>query len=235
MATKRGAPKPKKPKKPARVKARQVRIRTPQADLIKQANEMVAAQAQSPVGAQLTAEITDVKTAVTAVTTAGTAETNAAAALATAKDNVVSAEDNLIDKMNAYSTKAIKVTGGNLDLLKTTAVQAVSGQHGPRDNGPAGVVTGVGVGAGPESGQAQIHWKRPHGAAAFIAQYMLEPASPPPAGAPPPQWLPSEGYHTKKVEWLITGLPPAAAIRVRIRAIGAEIGAWSDDVIGKAR
>ena len=63
-------------------------------------------------------------------------------------------------------------------------------------------------------------------------RYRLEPAP----GAPATPWLPGEsGYATKNVEWLIEGLPPAAAFRVQVCAIGAQVGPWSDEVLGKAR
>jgi hypothetical protein len=56
-----------------------------------------------------------------------------------------------------------------------------------------------------------------------------------PAGQAPPDWSPAEGYMTKDVEWTILGLPPAAALRVRVRSIGGEAGGWGQDVLGKAR
>ena len=236
MAQKKSGSAPKKKtKQPARLRARQVNARTPQATLMEQANEMVAAQAQSPVGSQLTNEIADVKAAITAVGTANTAHDTAAATLATAQTNVITAEDGLVDAMNAYAQKAVKISKNDPAVVKTTAVQTVSNVRQPKDTGPAAVVTGISAVPWKETGQSKVHWKRPPGAAAFIAQYMLEPTSPPAPGAPPPQWLPSDGYSTKNVEWIIDGLPPAANLRVRIRAIGAELGPWSDEVLGKAR
>ena len=63
-----------------------------------------------------------------------------------------------------------------------------------------------------------------------MAQYKLEGP-----GGTPAAWLPEDGFSTKTLEWKIDQLPPAAQIRVRIRAIGDEIGPWSDEVLGKAR
>ena len=54
--------------------------------------------------------------------------------------------------------------------------------------------------------------------------------------APQNPWQPGEaGYGTKNVEWYVEGLPPAAAVRFQVCAIGAQVGPWSEDVLGKAR
>lgn len=229
------AKQPKKPKRQSHLKAKEITPRVRQADLLKSASDMVSAQSTSPVGAQLAAEAGDVKAGIDAVSAANTAESKASAAYVAAHGATLDAEDDLADRMNTYARKAVKVCDDDAELLKTTAVVSNPSTRSAKDTGPAEMVTGILVLPGDESGSARVKYKRPGNAAAFIIQYQIEPASPLPAGSPPADWLPADGFHTKNVEWVIVGLPAGATIRVRVRAIGAQLGPWGDEVLGKAR
>jgi hypothetical protein len=132
--------------------------------------------------------------------------------------------------MSSYVRKGTEGADGNAGILTSLGIDLASAPT--TVTGPAPAPTSVQIKEGAVSGQCKSTWSRPQGAAAFVAQYRLEPT----AGNPAPgEWTPAEGHHTSKVEWILDGLPPAASLRVRVRAIGGEMGDWSDEVLGKAR
>jgi hypothetical protein len=236
MAAKKNAqPKPKKPKKPSTLRAKAIPADDPQADLLTRAQDMVSAQGTSSVGASLAPEAAAVKAAIATVQAKTLAQHNAAAVLATADSDVVDAVTDLVSSMTDFTNKALKVSKNDPKLLASLAVPSLPTVRGPKDTGPAAAVTGINLAEGTLSGDLDCKWARPKGAAAFVLQYKVEPAGPPQPGTQAPDWLPGEGYFTKNIDWTITGLPPAASVRVRIRAIGAQVGPWSDEVLGKAR
>ena len=192
--------------------------------------DLLSAQITSPSGPKLALEAGDLLTKrdeyTAAVGVAVTAKTTAEQAVADA----VVAEEALNASIDTYVRRGGKIAAGSATVLTSLAIDvaAVKAPH----TGPANAPTKLVVQMGADSGQSRMKWTRPTGAAAFLAQYKLEPATP---SSPPTDWLPAEGHATNKVEWLVDGLPPAAILRGRVRSIGAEIGAWSDEVLGKAR
>jgi hypothetical protein len=230
-------PKPAKPKAMPKLKAKTGTVAMKEVDKLDLGQKYIAAQAASPAGAQIVPEVTALKAARQTVLTKDQEYADIKAML----------DEKFIERTAAalvhngaiddYAYKAAKVANGDIAVLTSLGVDGAATKRVRRVAGPADIVTDLRLDEGLTTGTSMMKWTRPVGAAAFIAQYKLE--LPPPApGAPPvppAEWLPAEGFATKSVEWTIDGLPPAAQIRARIRAIGAQIGPWSDEVLGKAR
>lgn len=194
--------------------------------------ECLAAQAQSPVGSQIATEAAALKAARDAVIARGEELTNLRAELDKKQLELRTAESDLDTAIENYAHEAANIAKDDPSVLLGLGVEAAATQRAPRAEGPAEMPSNVRVLLGEDSGTVIVKWTRPIGAGAFLAQYKLEPQA---AGAPPSDWSPAEGFATKKVEWAIDNLPPAAHVRVRVRSIGAEVGPWSEEVLGRAR
>ncbi len=196
----------------------------------------LAAQGTSAVGAQVATQAAALKTARDGYVALAATHVTAAAAATKAESDTVAADAALDQAINNYVAAGNEVAAGEATVLASLAIDAAALRKA-QATGPAPAPTTLSIVEGSVSGESKFRWgPRPAGAAAFVAQYKLE-ALPPgsPAGTPPPDWTPVGGYHTKNVEWTIDGLPPAACIRGRVQAIGAQLGPWSDEVLGKAR
>jgi hypothetical protein len=197
-----------------------------------QSGKYLAAQAESPVGAQIVAEATALKASREALLTRDE-ELIAIKATYDGKFlEVAQAWDDHANAIDTYARRAVIIAKGDRAVLQGLGVEVLSIQRGPRDQGPAGAPTNLRVLAGDDSGSVIVRWSRPRGAGAFLAQYKLEPLSP---DAPPSDWFPAEGFATKNLDWSIDNLQPIAQVRVRVRAIGAQIGPWSEEALGRAR
>ena len=197
-----------------------------------QSGGYLAAQAESPAGPQLATEATALKTSRDALLARDNELTLIKATYDSKLLEVVKAWDDHANAIDTYARRAIILAKGDRAVLQGLGVEFISLQRGPREKGPAGTPTNLRVAPGEDSGSVNVKWTRPRGAGAFLAQYKLEPLS---ADAPPSDWLPAEGFATKNVEWSLDNLPPSAQVRVRVRAIGARIGPWSDEALGRAR
>jgi hypothetical protein len=192
----------------------------------------LAAQAESPVGAQIAAEATALKAGRDALLAREDELTVIKATYDSKFVDVVKAWDDHANAIDTYARRAVIIAKGDPAVLQGLGVEILTIQRGPRDQGPASTPTNLRVLPGEDSGSVSVRWARPRGAAAFLAQYKLEPLS---EGAPPSDWLPAEGFATKNLEWSIDNLQPSAQVRVRVRAIGAQIGPWSEEALGRAR
>jgi hypothetical protein len=201
-------------------------------ELLDQSGGYLAAHAESPVGAQIAAEATTLKTSRDALLARDNELTLIKATYDSKVLDLVKAWDDHANAIDTYARRAVIIAKGDRAVLQGLGVEFISLQRGPRAKGPAGTPTNVRVAPGEDSGSVNVKWARPRGAGAFLAQYKLEPLS---ADAPPSDWFPAEGFATKNVEWLIDNLQPIAQVRVRVRAIGAEIGPWSEEALGRAR
>ncbi len=233
---KSAAPKPPKQKKkpPQNVRPKKGTSGMNRNARVALANQYVAAQATSAEGAQLANEAGSLKTAITSIQGLVGARPALLAALLKNEDDTFVADGVLDTAIGDYATKAAKVAGNDPSVLSSLGVQQAA-PRAPRNDGPADIVTDVETGEGAVSGSLDVVWTRPHGAGAFLVQYKVEPATPLAPGATAPDWGPGDGIPTKNVTITITGLPPGASVRVRVRAIGAEVGQWSAEVLGKAR
>jgi len=195
----------------------------------------VAAQGASPSGAKVATEATAVGAALSTLSTLELARPPLVAALDKNTGDTLTAETTLDGALDGYARASAKVAGTDASVLASLGVDEVA-KRSAETTGPAPVPTDATLKEGKVSGSALGKWKRPPQVGAFQAQYKLEPLPNAPAGTPAPDWMPpGDGFATTKVEWVITGLPPAAALRLRVRAIGAEVGPWCDEVLGKAR
>ena len=235
MAVKR-VPKPAKPKKPKAKKPPKLKPKTgvttmTRVEKLDLSAGYLSAQKTSPVGTQIATETTDLQTKRDTLVTKEKEYSDLHASLLAKGQEVTGADTAHDGAIEAYAFRAGKIADGNADVLKSLGVTAAATTRTVH-TGPADVVTDIFILDGPQPGSAYIRWTRPPGAAAFLVRVRLETAP----GAAPAPWIPHEnGYPTKNVEWLIDGLPPAAAFRVQICAIGAEVGPWSAEVLGKAR
>jgi hypothetical protein len=222
----------KKQKKSGTTKARPKMgvLKKPPTKLAKVA-DYLSAQATSPSGPKMATEALDLKAKRDAYVTAQNAAVTARAVADQADLDAADAEDDLDTSIGTYVRKGGVVAAGDAAVLTSLAID-VAAARGPQAEGPAPAPLNVALLMGSDSGQGKLKWARPAGVGAFVAQYRLKPTSP---NTPPGEWLPPEGYATNKVEWLIDGVPPAALLRARVRSIGAEIGEWSVEVLGKAR
>jgi hypothetical protein len=236
MAAVKRAPKPKKPKtpkpkRPAKVKAKTGMTHLRRPERLDLSAKYLSNQKTSPQGPQVAAEATDLQTKRDALVAREKEYSDIHAELLAKGQDVTAADDDHDASIAAYATKAAIVAKNDPEVLKSLGVDAAATTRTAHE-GPAAVVTGIFTLEGPTSGSSYARWARPPGAAAFLVRYRLEPAP----GAPPAPYQPSEnGYATKGVEWLIEGLPPAAAFRIQVCAIAAQVGPWSDEVLGKAR
>jgi hypothetical protein len=190
-----------------------------------------SAAALSGAGPKVQTQVDAIKAATDDVETKLQRRRDALAVLGKIDDEIVLADGALSKALGNYAHEAANVSGDDREVLKSLGVAWIDPDRGTRDDGPAATPTKVRLAPGAESGTSLMKWARPDGAAAFLAQFRLDP----PVPGQPAEWQPPEGYATKKVEWLIEDLPPAATLRGRVRAIGAERGEWSDEVLGKAR
>ncbi len=203
---------------------------------LKKVNEYLAAQPNSPAGSQVATQATALKAALSTYTGAAATYVTAKAAADKAESDEVAADAALDTSVKNYVNAGNEVAAGDADVLKSLAIDAAA-LRSAAPAGPPPAPATLTIAEGEVSGETKLKWgPRPLGVAAFVVQYKLE-ALPPgsPAGTPAPDWSPVGGYHTKKLEWVVDGLPPAAAIRGRVQSIGDELGPWSDDVLGKAR
>jgi hypothetical protein len=197
-----------------------------------QSGGYLAAQAESPVGPQLAVEATALKASRDALLARDDELTLIKATYDSKLLEVVKAWDDHANAIDTYGRRAVIIAKGDRAVLQGLGVEFISLQRGPRVKGPVYAPTNIRVLAGEDSGSVIVKWVRPRGAGAFLAQYKLEPLSP---DAPPTDWFPAEGFATKNVEWSIDNLQPIAQVRVRVRAIGAQIGPWSEEALGRAR
>jgi hypothetical protein len=197
---------------------------------LNKASEYLAKQTASPNAALVAAEASDLTLKRDGYVKAAQKHVDARALAELAGEAELTAEKALDASMSSYVRKGTEGADGNAGILTSLGIDLASAPT--IVTGPAPAPTNVQLKEGAVSGQCKSAWSRPQGAGAFIAQYRLEPTAGNPA---PADWLPAEGHHTSKVEWVIDGLPPAASLRVRVRAIGDEMGDWSDEVLGKAR
>jgi hypothetical protein len=223
--------KTKPPQLPPKVRAKTGTAGKTQAEKLETSSTCLAAQAQSPVGAQVAAEAAALKAARADLVTKNQERTDILAALEKKDIEILNAEAVHDTAIQDYTHRAAIVAKDDATVLKGLGAEPVTAQRSPRATGPADVPGNVRLGPGADTGSALTRWSRPDGAGAFVAQYRLEPA----AGAPATDWTPAEGFATNKLSWQIDGLPPAAHLRVRVKAIGAEVGPWSDEVLGRAR
>lgn len=198
---------------------------------IEKGQEYVAAAAQSAVSADVATQVDGIKTATSALEAKLQKRRDALAVLEKLDDEVLVADGNLTKALGNYVHEAANVAGDDPEVLKGLGVDWIDPERGARIFGPAEAPTKVRIKPGDDSGASVMKWARPDGAAAFLAQFRLDP----PVAGQPAEWQPPEGFATKKLAWLIEGLPPGATLRGRVRAIGAELGEWSDEVLGKAR
>jgi hypothetical protein len=217
---------------PSKLKAKTGMSGKTQAECLNESGAKLAAQAQSPAGTLIAAEATALKTSRDALVSKNEALTTVHAEYERAQREVVNAEAEHIDAIETYARRAAIIAKGDITVLQSLGVEAAATQRIPRAQGPADVPANLRVLPGEDSGSTIVKWARPRGAGAFLAQYKLES---PAEDAPSSDWLPAEGFATTKVEWWIENLPPAAHLRVRVRSIGAEIGPWSEEVLGRAR
>jgi hypothetical protein len=194
--------------------------------------ERLAAQALSPAGSEIAAEATALKAARDSVMARSQEVTEIKAALDKKERELRLAEADHDTAIEVYAYRAGIIAKDDPIVLQSLGVEALTTQRAPRDEGPADMPANLRVVPGADSGSAIMKWSRPDGAAAFLAQYKLESQA---ADAPATDWFPSDGFATKKVEWTIDNLPPAAHLRGRVRAIGAEVGPWSEEALGRAR
>jgi hypothetical protein len=192
----------------------------------------LAAQAQSPVGAQIAEEAAALKAAREAVILRDEELANLQAELDKKKLELLTAGKEHDTAIENYAHRAGNIAKDDPTVLQGLGVEAAATQRAPHAEGPADSPDNLRVLPGPASGSSIVKWTRPAGAGAFLAQYRLESEA---GGAPAADWVPADGFATKKVEWPIENLPPAAHLRVRVRAIGAEVGPWSEEVLGRAR
>jgi len=236
MAAVKKAPKPKKPPKPKPKKAPKLKAKTgvtslTRAEKLDLSSTYLAAQKTSPLGPQVATEAADLTTKRATLQTKEQEYVTIQASLTAKAAEVVTADEEHDGAIAKYAFEATVVAANDPEALKGLGVAAAATTRTVHV-GPADVVTGIFTLEGPTSGSAYVRWPRAPGAAAFLARYRLDTAP----GAPVAPYQPSEsGYATKNVEWLIEGLPPAAAFRVQVSAIGAQVGPWSDEVLGKAR
>lgn len=198
---------------------------------IEKGQKYISAAAQSAVGAQVLTQVDGIKAATGALKTKLQERTDALALLDKLDEEIVLADGTLARALGNYVHQAANLAGDDREVLKGLGVDWIEPERSPRAQGPADAPTKVRFNPGEDAGTSTLKWARPEGAAAFLAQFRLDQ----PVAGQSPEWQPPEGFATKNLEWLIEGLPPAATLRGRVRAIGAELGKWSDEVLGKAR
>jgi hypothetical protein len=135
---------------------------------------------------------------------------------------VVSARDDHVNAIDLYAHRAVTIAKGDRAVLQGLGLEVLAVQHGQRFEGPADAPTNLRVLPGQGSGSVIVRWSRPRGAAAFLAQYKLEPLS---ADAPPSNWLPAEGFATKNLDWSIDNLQPIAKQKAGSLAVITDQGA----------
>jgi hypothetical protein len=202
-----------------------------QAETLEMSQLYLAAHAQSPVGAQIEEEAAALKAARGALILRDQELTDLRAELDKKELELLTAEEEHDTAIEDYAHRAGNIAKDDATVLQGLGVEAAA-PRGPRADGPTDIPGNLRVLPGPASGSSIVKWTRPVGAGAFLAQYRLESEA---GGASPSEWVPVDGFATKKVKWPIENLPPAAHLRVRVRAIGAEAGPWSEEVLGRAR
>jgi hypothetical protein len=217
---------------PSKLKAKTGMSGKTQAECLDDSGAKLAAQAQSPAGTLIAAEATALKASRDALLSKNETLTNVAAEYDRAQRDVLKAEGEHIDAIETYARRAAILAKGDITVLQSLGVEAAATQRTPRAQGPAEVPGNLRVLPGEDSGSVIVKWARPRGVGAFLSQYRLES---PAEDAPSSAWLPAEGFATTKVEWSIENLPPAAHLRVRVRSIGAELGPFSEEMLGRAR
>jgi hypothetical protein len=216
---------------PTKVKAKAGTAGKTQAQKLKVSQTYLAAQAQSPVGTQIAQETAALKASRDTLLSRIQERANLRAQLDEKEIEVLTAEADHDTAIQDYAHEAANIAKDDPTVLQGLGVERALTHRGPRAARPADVPGKVRLMPGVDFGSARMKWTRPEGAGAFVAQYRIEE----PPGVATTEWTPAEGFATSGVSWEIDGLPPAAHLRGRVRAIGAERGPWSEEVLGRAR
>jgi hypothetical protein len=127
-----------------------------------------------------------------------------------------------------YAQGATKAADGDVIKLQTLGVTPVATTR-TRRTGPPSAPEKIRLLPGPASGSVVIKHSRPAGAGSFAVQYKLEPSR------PEDPWLAPETLQSKAPVQQLEGLAPGQLVRVRVRALGAGWGPYSEEVLGRAQ
>ena len=128
-----------------------------------------------------------------------------------------------------YGRAAARVAGTDAALLGALGVTAAK-KRAPKGATPVPrAPTHLVISAGATPGEVVLKCRKVAHAGAYVFEYKLEPSQ------PTDPWLPNGGIQTMLVSATVSRLAPSQQIRARVRAIGAMVGPWSEEVVGRAR
>lgn len=214
----------KKPSSPPRVRPKKGNTRS-QSRKIQRTDDYLAGQARSPLGPQVAKEAQNLRSSREKVVIKTTERAELRAQLAVVEDEIVKAEDDLETCGDEYARTAARVAGQDpvaLQLLGVTAAAPTRARTTTETAAP----TNVKVDPGPVRGSARAKCDRPENAGSLEFQWKPEPAK------PTDEWSPGDGAKTRYARFVFEGIFDHEKIRVRARAIGDTVSAWSDDGVG---
>lgn len=185
-------------------------------------------RAETTLGAKVTTQATAVKQTRDALVLK-VAERKELQDAIIVKDGEVTAAVQRYDMaLQDYAMGAAKAADGDVITLQTLGVTPVAISR-PRRTGPPKAPEKIRLLPGPASGSLLIKHSRPAGAGSFAVQYKLEPSR------PEDPWQAPETLQSKAPVQQLDGLAPGQLVRVRVRALGAGWGPYSEEVLGRAQ
>jgi hypothetical protein len=193
--------------------------------LLATGQQYVSGQASADPGNKLQTLAQAVSTSRTSLVALLGTRSNLKAQLDTTQGAIVTSDAQYGEALTAYATGAAIFCNGDPSLLASLGVAQAASPTKPADETTGTPV--LKVEAGPSVGAARLKCARVAYAGSYVFQYKLEPSQ------PTDPWLAT--ISTKLASTIVAGLAPEQLIRARAQAVGVVAGAWSVEVVGRAK
>ena len=185
----------------------------------------ISAQPQGDPQNKLQNEIQAVVTTRTSLTALLGTRSNLKAQVTKNNGDIVVADANYQTAVGNYATAAGVFSAGDASVLANLGVAEALKPTKPADEILVAPV--LKLAQGLAAGELALRCNKVAHAGAYVFEYKPEPS------LPTDPWV--GNVTTKLVATTVSGLAAAQLIRARVRAVGATLGPWSVEVVGRAK